>query len=235
MVRAGAGAHPRRRQLARARVRLGRRRPVLRRARRTARASSTPTAASTSTTCSRGARRSSGTRIPAIVEAVQRAAADGTSFGAPTAREVELAEAICDRVPSVEKVRLVSSGTEAAMTAVRLARGATGRVEDREVRGLLPRPPRRAARRRRGAASRRSGCPARPASRREPSPTRSSSPTTTSPRSTRRSPSTAPIVAAVLVEPIAANMGLVPPGRRLPRRVCASGAPAAARCSCSTR
>ncbi len=64
---------------------------------------------------------------PAIVEAVQAAAADGTSFGAPTAREVELAEAICDRVDAVEKVRLVSSGTEAAMTAVRLARGATGR------------------------------------------------------------------------------------------------------------
>jgi glutamate-1-semialdehyde 2,1-aminomutase len=64
---------------------------------------------------------------PAVVEAVQRAAADGTSYGAPTEREVELAEAICARVPSVEKVRLVSSGTEAAMTALRLARGATGR------------------------------------------------------------------------------------------------------------
>ncbi|MET1000811.1 MAG: glutamate-1-semialdehyde 2,1-aminomutase [Acidimicrobiia bacterium] len=64
---------------------------------------------------------------PAIVDAVQRAAADGTSFGAPTAREVELAEQICARVPAVEKVRLVSSGTEAAMTAVRIARGATGR------------------------------------------------------------------------------------------------------------
>jgi glutamate-1-semialdehyde 2,1-aminomutase len=64
---------------------------------------------------------------PKIVEAVQEAAADGTSFGAPTAREVELADAICERVPSVEKVRLVNSGTEAAMTAVRLARGATGR------------------------------------------------------------------------------------------------------------
>src|SRR5438445_5778868 len=64
---------------------------------------------------------------PKVVEAVQRAAADGTSYGAPTPREVELAEAICARVPSVEKVRLVSSGTEAAMTAVRLARGATGR------------------------------------------------------------------------------------------------------------
>jgi len=64
---------------------------------------------------------------PIVVEAVQRAAAAGTSYGAPTTREVELAEAICDRVASVEKVRLVSSGTEAAMTAVRLARGATGR------------------------------------------------------------------------------------------------------------
>ena len=66
---------------------------------------------------------------PAVVEAVQRAAADGTSYGAPTEREVELAEAITERVPSVEKVRLVSSGTEAAMTAVRLARGATGRAK----------------------------------------------------------------------------------------------------------
>ena len=66
---------------------------------------------------------------PRIVDAVQRAAADGTSFGAPPAHEVELAEAIGDRVPSVEKVRLVSSGTEAAMTAVRVARGATGRTK----------------------------------------------------------------------------------------------------------
>jgi glutamate-1-semialdehyde 2,1-aminomutase len=66
---------------------------------------------------------------PAVVEAVERAAAAGTSYGAPTEREVELAEAIRSRVPSVEKVRLVSSGTEAAMTAIRLARGATGRTK----------------------------------------------------------------------------------------------------------
>jgi glutamate-1-semialdehyde 2,1-aminomutase len=66
---------------------------------------------------------------PKVVDAVQRAAADGTSYGAPTPREVELAERICACVPSVEKVRLVSSGTEAAMTAVRLARGATGRTK----------------------------------------------------------------------------------------------------------
>jgi glutamate-1-semialdehyde 2,1-aminomutase len=64
---------------------------------------------------------------PKVVEAIQRAAADGTSFGAPTAREVKLAEAIVDRVPSCDEVRLVNSGTEATMTAIRLARGATGR------------------------------------------------------------------------------------------------------------
>ncbi len=64
---------------------------------------------------------------PAVLEAVQRAAADGFSFGAPTEREIELAEAIIALVPSVEQVRLVSSGTEAAMSAIRLARGATGR------------------------------------------------------------------------------------------------------------
>src|SRR3546814_1419147 len=64
---------------------------------------------------------------PAIVEAVQRAAVDGTSYGAPTEREVLLAEALCERVPSVEMVRLVSSGTAATMSAVRVARGHTGR------------------------------------------------------------------------------------------------------------
>ena len=62
-----------------------------------------------------------------IVEAVQEAAADGTTFGTPTEREVDLAEEIVDALPSVEKVRLVSSGTEAAMSAIRLARGATHR------------------------------------------------------------------------------------------------------------
>ena len=64
---------------------------------------------------------------PAVLEAVTRAAADGLSFGAPTEAEAELAEAIIAQVPSVEQVRLVSSGTEAAMSALRLARGATGR------------------------------------------------------------------------------------------------------------
>ena len=64
---------------------------------------------------------------PVVLEAVQKAALDGFSFGAPTEREIELAEAILAQVPSMEMVRLVSSGTEAGMSALRLARGATGR------------------------------------------------------------------------------------------------------------
>ncbi|MBM3384363.1 MAG: glutamate-1-semialdehyde-2,1-aminomutase [Betaproteobacteria bacterium] len=64
---------------------------------------------------------------PAVVQAVQAAAAKALSFGAPTEAEIELAEAICRLVPSLERVRLVCSGTEAAMTAIRLARGHTGR------------------------------------------------------------------------------------------------------------
>jgi glutamate-1-semialdehyde 2,1-aminomutase len=64
---------------------------------------------------------------PAVLEAVQKAALDGFSFGAPTEREVELAETIIRMVPSLEMVRLVSSGTEAGMSTIRLARGATGR------------------------------------------------------------------------------------------------------------
>jgi glutamate-1-semialdehyde 2,1-aminomutase len=64
---------------------------------------------------------------PSITAALQAAAVDGTSFGAPTPREMKLAEAIRERVPSCERVRLMNSGTEATSTAVRLARGATGR------------------------------------------------------------------------------------------------------------
>ncbi|WP_026917397.1 glutamate-1-semialdehyde 2,1-aminomutase [Gordonia shandongensis] len=64
---------------------------------------------------------------PAVVDAVARAARTGLSFGAPTASEVELAEEIIDRVDPVSRVRLVNSGTEATMSAVRLARGFTGR------------------------------------------------------------------------------------------------------------
>jgi glutamate-1-semialdehyde 2,1-aminomutase len=66
---------------------------------------------------------------PAVVEAVQRAVARGTSFGTPTEGEVELAEEIVARVQPVESVRLVNSGTEATMSAIRLARGCTGRAK----------------------------------------------------------------------------------------------------------
>ncbi len=64
---------------------------------------------------------------PAVVEAVQQAAARGTSYGAPTERETELCRMICEILPSIEKLRLVSSGTEATMSALRAARGYTGR------------------------------------------------------------------------------------------------------------
>src|SRR4030081_2857278 len=63
---------------------------------------------------------------PTVVEAVQEAASRALSFGAPTEAEVELAETLCRLVPSLDQVRLVSSGTEATMTAIRLARGFTG-------------------------------------------------------------------------------------------------------------
>jgi glutamate-1-semialdehyde 2,1-aminomutase len=62
-----------------------------------------------------------------VVEAVQKAAATGFSYGAPTLGEIELAERICELVPSIEQLRMVSSGTEATMSALRLARGFTGR------------------------------------------------------------------------------------------------------------
>src|SRR5207248_4796226 len=64
---------------------------------------------------------------PAVIEAVTAAASRGTSYGAPTPGEVELAEEVVARVPSAEMVRMTSSGTEASMSALRLARAATGR------------------------------------------------------------------------------------------------------------
>jgi glutamate-1-semialdehyde 2,1-aminomutase len=69
-----------------------------------------------------------GHRPPEVIEALSNVLEIGTSFGAPTGREVELAELIIDAVPSVEMVRLVNSGTEATMSALRVARGFTGRT-----------------------------------------------------------------------------------------------------------
>ena len=86
-----------------------------------------------------------GHRHPEILAALEEALAIGTSFGAPTEQEIELADAICDAVPSIEMVRLVNSGTEATMSAIRVARGFTGPRPHREVRGLLSRARRFAA------------------------------------------------------------------------------------------
>ena len=68
-----------------------------------------------------------GHTYPAVIEAIERTARKGTTFGAPTELEVDLAELVCDAVPSIELVRMTNSGTEATMSAIRVARGYTGR------------------------------------------------------------------------------------------------------------
>ena len=190
--RARAGAHPRRGRLAGAGVRVGRRRAVLRRA-----APRAPYLVDTDGRRYVDYVQSWGASIlghahPAVVEAVQRAAADGTSYGAPTEREVELAEAIAARVPSVEKVRLVSSGTEAAHDRGPPRPRRDRPAEDPEVRRAATTATSTRCSSPRAAASPPSACPARPASPRAPSPTPWSCPTTTTRRSTTRSTATAP-------------------------------------------
>ena len=93
----------------------------------TARTSGTSTGMNTSTTSARGARRFSATRRAVVIDAIRQAAQHGVSFGIPNPYEVEMAKLICEWVPSVEKVRMVNSGTEATMSCMRLARGFTGR------------------------------------------------------------------------------------------------------------
>jgi glutamate-1-semialdehyde 2,1-aminomutase len=140
---------------------------------------------------------------PAVVQAVRRAAVDGTSYGAPTEREVRLAEEICDRVPSCGMVRLVSSGTEATMSAIRVARGFTSRPKVVKFAGnyhghgdLLPAEA--------GCGLAALGLPG------------SAGVTEAAVHDTvvvpyNRVPTLDEQTACVIVEPIAANMGLVPP------------------------
>ena len=214
---------------------VGRRRAVLRRARR----GRVP----------RGRRRASGYvdwvqswgplifghADPETVEAVIEAARDGTSFGAPTEREVELAAEIVDAFPSIELVRLVSSGTEAAMSAIRARARVHAARPDPQVRGRLPRPRRRAARR----GGLRAGDARHPRERRRARPalrrTRSSRPTTTSMRAAAAVERYGEGLAAIIVEPVAGNMGVVPPGAGLPRGAARARATHRARCSSSTR
>jgi glutamate-1-semialdehyde 2,1-aminomutase len=140
---------------------------------------------------------------PSIVDAVCVAAADGTSYGAPTAREVVLAEAIVERMPSIEKVRLVSSGTEATMSAIRVARGHTGRPKlvkfagnyHGHSDGLLVEG---------GTAMAALGLPGSAG-------VTSSAVADTVVAPYNVVPTLDEQVAAVIVEPVAANMGLVPP------------------------
>ncbi len=140
---------------------------------------------------------------PSVVSAIRDAALDGTTYGAPTEREVLLAELLCSRVPGLEQVRLVSSGTEAGMSAVRLARGATGRSKIVKFAGcyhghadaLL--------------AEGGSGVANQGLSGSAGVPSGSVADTVVAPYNVI--PVLDADVAVVVVEPVAANMGLVPP------------------------
>ena len=164
---------------------------------------------------------------PAVVEAVTEAAARGTSYGAPTEAEVDLAAAIVDRVPSAEMVRMVTSGTEATMSAIRLARAATGRetilkfagAYHGHVDGLLADA---------GSGLATAGIPASPGV-----PAAQAAATVIVPWNDRGRASSGALaehdVAALIAEPYPANMGLVPPAAgflELParRRRAAAGA-----------
>ncbi|MGI8559303.1 MAG: glutamate-1-semialdehyde 2,1-aminomutase [Solirubrobacteraceae bacterium] len=142
---------------------------------------------------------------PAVLEAVTRAAARGTSFGAPTESEVQLAEEVSRRVPGAEMVRLTSTGTEAAMTAVRLARAVTGRERVLKFSGgyhghsdgLLA-----AA----GSGLATQGIPSSPGV-----PEAVAGRNVVAPWNDLAAVAAAGPLAAILLEPCPANMGLVPP------------------------
>ena len=162
---------------------------------------------------------------PAIVEAATEAASRGTSFGMPTEAEVTLAQRIVEAVPSIEQVRLVSSGTEAAMSAIRLARGATGRDVIVKFEGCYHGHSDALLAKGGGSGLATLGLPGSPGV------------TDGAARDTLTAPYNDPAaieslfaerghaIAAMIVEPVAANMGVVPPAPgflRLLRELCAS-------------
>ena len=167
---------------------------------------------------------------PKIVEAIKKAAEDAIHFAVTTEITVALAEEICERF-QCDQMRFVNSGTEATMDAIRVARAATGRDKHHQDGGLVPRPPRLGAvlggargRRARPAAQRR---PERQALVHDPAhlqgrargrcgTPRSSCRSTTRRPWSRRSPTTPGEIAAVILEPVMMNIGIVVPARRLP-------------------
>ncbi len=145
---------------------------------------------------------------PAIVDAIASTAVDGTTFGAPTAREVELAEQVARRIPSVQMMRMTSSGTEASMSAIRLARAATDRdlvlkfsgAYHGHVDGLLAQA---------GSGLATQGLPASPGV-----PAAAAAATVIVPwndAGALREATERYELAAILAEPLPANMGVVPP------------------------
>lgn len=147
---------------------------------------------------------------PSVVKAIEAAAARGTSFGAPTEAESELAELVCAAVPSIERVRFTSSGTEAAMSAIRLARGYTRRDKIVKFAGCYhgaADPFLIAA----GSSALTLGVPSSPGVTAGTASDTIVLPYNDSDAVDRAFSSHAGAIAAVIVEPYAGNMGLVPP------------------------
>ena len=149
---------------------------------------------------------------PAIVEAATAAAARGTSFGMPTEAEVELATRIVDAIASVDEVRLVSSGTEAAMSAVRLARGATGRDVLVKFDGCYHGHADALLAKGGGSGLATLGLPGSPGVTEGAARDTLTAPYNDADAVDALFAARGDEIAAVIVEPIAANMGVVPPG-----------------------
>ncbi|HVF08019.1 MAG TPA: glutamate-1-semialdehyde 2,1-aminomutase, partial [Actinomycetota bacterium] len=146
-----------------------------------------------------------------IVEAAGVAASRGTSFGAPTLGEIELAERIVDAVPGVEQVRLVSSGTEAAMSAIRLARAATGRDLLVKFEGCYHGHSDSLLARGAGSGIATFGIPSSPGVTDGAARDTLSAPFNDLDAATALFDERGGDIAVVMVEPVAANMGVVPP------------------------